>query len=307
MVLGAEQFRHVTMPLISHVTFFNLVLGIIGALQVFTDAYVITNGGPNNATMFISVYLYRHAFIYLNFGYSAALAWVLFMIVLVLTLLVFRSSPIWVFYRVRTTGEVIMHTPVRWFRRRSSQQLLMAIGAAVLLLGGAAVIMVPFLWMISTSLKQAGEVYVMPQSGCPIITQWVNFVTAWTRLNFSLYASNTFLIVSTVMVGTLFSASFAAYGFARLRAPGRDFIFMLLLATLMLPGAVTLVPTYLMFNKIGWVNTFLPLIVPAFFGNAFYVFLMRQFYITIPRELEESAMMDGATIYQIWWYIMLPL
>jgi multiple sugar transport system permease protein/sn-glycerol 3-phosphate transport system permease protein len=105
----------------------------------------------------------------------------------------------------------------------------------------------------------------------------------------------------------LFSSSFAAYGFARLRAPGSDFIFMLLLATLMLPGAVTLVPTYLMFNKVGWVNTFLPLIVPAFFGNAFYVFLMRQFYITIPRELEESAMMDGATIYQIWWHIMLPL
>jgi multiple sugar transport system permease protein len=90
-----QQFRHVTMPLISHVTFFNLVLGIIGALQVFTDAYVITNGGPNNATMFISVYLYRHAFIYLNFGYSAALAWVLFVIVMVLTLLVFRSSPMW--------------------------------------------------------------------------------------------------------------------------------------------------------------------------------------------------------------------
>jgi multiple sugar transport system permease protein len=100
-----QQFRHVTMPLISHVTFFNLVLGIIGALQVFTDAYVITNGGPNNATMFISVYLYRHAFFYLNFGYSAALAWVLFVIVMVLTLLVFRSSPMWVFYESERQGK----------------------------------------------------------------------------------------------------------------------------------------------------------------------------------------------------------
>ena len=200
-----------------------------------------------------------------------------------------------------------MQTPVRWFRRRSSQQLLMSIGAAILLLGGAVVIMVPFFWMISTSLKQSGEVYLMPPIWIPSDPQWVNYVTAWTRAKFALYASNTFLIVSTVMLGTLFSSSFAAYGFARLRAPGRDFIFMLLLATLMLPGAVTLVPTYLMFNKVGWVNTFLPLIVPAFFGNAFYVFLMRQFYITIPRELEESAMMDGATIYQIWWHIMLPL
>jgi multiple sugar transport system permease protein len=84
--------------MISHVTFFNLVLGIIGALQVFTDAFVITNGGPNNATLFIAVYLYRHAFMYLNFGYAAALAWVLFLIVMMLTLMVFRSSPLWVFY-----------------------------------------------------------------------------------------------------------------------------------------------------------------------------------------------------------------
>ena len=92
------QFRHITLPMISHVTFFNLVLGIIGALQVFTDAYVITQGGPNNATLFISVYLYNHAFKFLNFGYAAALAWVLFLIVMLLTLLVFRSSPLWVFY-----------------------------------------------------------------------------------------------------------------------------------------------------------------------------------------------------------------
>jgi multiple sugar transport system permease protein len=93
-----SQFRHITLPLLSNVTFFNLVLGIIGALQYFTDAYVITGGGPNNATLFIAVYLYRHAFQYLNFGYAAAISWVLFLIVMLLTLLVFRSSPMWVFY-----------------------------------------------------------------------------------------------------------------------------------------------------------------------------------------------------------------
>lgn len=99
------QFRYITLPMISHVTFFNLVLGIIGALQVFTDAYVITGGGPNNATLFISVYLYRHAFQFLNFGYAAALAWVLFLIVMVLTLFVFRSSPLWVFYESERQGK----------------------------------------------------------------------------------------------------------------------------------------------------------------------------------------------------------
>ena len=100
-----SQFRYITLPMISHVTFFNLVLGIIGALQVFTDAFVITNGGPNNATLFIAVYLYRHAFMYLNFGYAAALAWVLFIIVMLLTLMVFRSSPLWVFYEKERQGK----------------------------------------------------------------------------------------------------------------------------------------------------------------------------------------------------------
>jgi len=109
------------------------------------------------------------------------------------------------------------------------------------------------------------------------------------------------------MVGTLLSCSFTAYGFARLRAPGKDMIFMLVLATLMLPGAVTLVPTYLLFNTIGWVNSFLPLVVPAYFGSAFFIFLLRQFYMTIPADLEEAAKIDGASVYRIWWSIMLPL
>lgn len=100
-----RQFRAITVPLISHVTFFNLVLGIIGALQNFTDAFVITGGGPNNATLFLTVYLYRNAFQYLNMGYASAVAWVLFLIVLVLTLAVFRSSPLWVYYETERGGE----------------------------------------------------------------------------------------------------------------------------------------------------------------------------------------------------------
>ncbi|NWG21413.1 MAG: sugar ABC transporter permease [Chloroflexi bacterium] len=99
-----RQFRSITLPMISHVTFFNLVLGVIGALQVFTDAYVMTGGGPNNATLFLSVYLYRHAFQFLHFGYAAAVAWILFLIVLALTLLVFKSSPLWVYYESERPG-----------------------------------------------------------------------------------------------------------------------------------------------------------------------------------------------------------
>jgi len=99
-----NQFRNITLPLLSNVTFFNLVLGIIGALQVFTDAFVITRGGPNHATLFLSVYLYQHGFLYLNMGYAAAIAWVMFIIVLILTLLVFKSSPLWVYYESERQG-----------------------------------------------------------------------------------------------------------------------------------------------------------------------------------------------------------
>ncbi len=196
---------------------------------------------------------------------------------------------------------------IRRLSSRSRNEFIISVLTLITLVIGAIVILIPFFWMLTTSLKRAGDVYISPPQWIPPDPQFVNYVTAITRLNFAVHATNTFMIVTLVMLGTLFSASFAAYGFARLNAPGRDFIFMILLGTLMLPWAVTMVPTYLMFNAMGWVNTFLPLIVPAFFGNAFYVFLMRQFYITIPRELEESAMIDGATIYQTWWYIMLPL
>lgn len=195
----------------------------------------------------------------------------------------------------------------RRFSSRSRNEFVLSALTVLVLALGAVVIMIPFFWMLTTSLKRAGDVYISPPQWIPPDPQFVNYMTAISRLNFAVHASNTFMIVTFVMIGTLFSASFAAYGFARLNAPGRDAIFMVLLGTLMLPWAVTMVPTYLMFNAMGWVNTFLPLIVPAFFGNAFYVFLMRQFYITVPRELEESAMIDGATIYQIWWHIMLPL
>lgn len=201
----------------------------------------------------------------------------------------------------------MMTTIKRLFRTRTGQDKLLGMATMAVLLVGAVFILIPFFWMLSTSLKRPGDIYIYPPQWIPAEPQWENYVTAVTRLNYTVHATNTAIIVAFVMIGTLFSASFAAYGFSRLQAPGRDAIFMVLLGTMMLPGAVTLVPTYLLFNSIGWVNTFMPLIVPAFFGNAFFVFLMRQFYITIPKELEESAMMDGATVYHIWWFIMLPL
>lgn len=205
-----------------------------------------------------------------------------------------------------TMQPVVHETLPFWRTRRGRTALGNALAFGIALLGGA-VVMVPFLWMLSTALKLPGDIYLFPPKWIPIPPQFVNFRDALTLVPFATYARNTFIIVAFVMVGTLLSCSFSAYGFARLRAPGRDAIFMVLLASLMLPGAVTLVPTYLMFNRLGWVNTFLPLIVPSFFGSAFNIFLLRQFYLTIPLELEEAAKIDGASAYRIWWSIMLPL
>ncbi|GAB4434108.1 MAG: carbohydrate ABC transporter permease [Chloroflexi bacterium OHK40] len=193
-----------------------------------------------------------------------------------------------------------------WRTRRGQDRAFTAF-VFVLLCAGALLILLPFFWMLSTALKAPEQVYLSPPVWIPIPPQFSNFWEALTRVPFHVYALNTAIIVSLVMVGTLLSCSFAAYGFARLNAPGKNLIFMLVLATLMLPGAVTLVPTYLMFNAVGWVNTFLPLIVPSFFGSAFNIFLLRQFYMTIPAELEEAAKIDGASVYRIWWSIMLPL
>ncbi|MDH3252076.1 MAG: carbohydrate ABC transporter permease, partial [Ignavibacteria bacterium] len=118
---------------------------------------------------------------------------------------------------------------------------------------------------------------------------------------------NTMIITSVVMVATLFSCSITAYGFSRLRFRGRDKLFAICLATMMLPGQVTMIPLYLIFAHLGWVDTFLPLIVPSFFGSPFYIFLLRQFFLTIPREYDEAALLDGAGRFRIYWSITLPL
>lgn len=194
----------------------------------------------------------------------------------------------------------------RWRTRRSGDSRARLL-TLVLLCIGTVVIMVPFFWMISTALKEPGQVYAYPPQWIPDPVRYQNFSEAAGLVPIWTFARNSLIIVVGVMAGTLLSCSLAAYGFARLRAPGRNLIFFILLATLMLPSTVTLVPTYIGFNKLGWINSFAPLIVPAFFGSPFYIFLLRQFYMTIPRDLEESARLDGASSFRIWWNIILPL
>lgn len=194
-----------------------------------------------------------------------------------------------------------------WLQSKRRQERLRRGMSYTLILAGAVVVLLPLAWMISTSLKTLGDTYAFPPHWIPAPPLWHNYVAAMTQFAFPLYAWNSTIVCGLVIIGTLLSSSLAAYGFARLRAPGRNLIFYVILATIMLPGTVTLIPLYTMFVNLGWLNTFKPLIVPAFFGNAFYIFLLRQFFLSIPRELEEAARIDGASYFGIYRRIILPL
>jgi ABC-type glycerol-3-phosphate transport system permease component len=167
--------------------------------------------------------------------------------------------------------------------------------------------LIPLAWLFLTSLMTLKQATSFPPEWIPNPVQFDNYLKALKFWNFARSFRNTAIVTSAVMIGELLSCTLVAYGFARLRFPGRNFLFIVLMSTMMLPGVVTMVPLYILFSKIKWVNTFLPLTVPAFFGGAFYIFLLRQFFMTIPEELIDAARIDGAGELNIWARIMLPL
>jgi ABC-type glycerol-3-phosphate transport system permease component len=173
---------------------------------------------------------------------------------------------------------------------------------------GACLMILPFLWMVTSSVKEQLRVFQYPPQWIPDPVRFENYVDAFTLRPWALYVRNTMVIVVLNEIAILGSASFCAYGFARIEFPGRDLWFSVLLATMMLPGIVTMVPQFVIFTRLGWVDTFLPLTVPAFFGGgAFSIFLLRQFFRTLPAELADSARIDGCSEFMIYWRIMLPL
>ena len=187
------------------------------------------------------------------------------------------------------------------------QNTLSKLATTIVLAGGGLIMTLPFFWLISSSLKAPSKIYVFPPQFIPNPIRWQNYVEVFNAVPVFLYARNTFIITFFATIGTLLRSVLAGSAFARLRFKGRDAIFSVLIATLMLPFVVTMIPIYIMFSKIGWVNTLLPLIVPAFFGEAFFIFLLRQFFRTIPVELEDAARIDGAGRIRILFQIMVPL
>jgi ABC-type glycerol-3-phosphate transport system permease component len=172
----------------------------------------------------------------------------------------------------------------------------------------SAIMLLPLYWMVITSLKTLRAVHEFPPSWIPNPVVFSNYPQALSFFPFWLYFGNTVVIVLGVVIGNLVSCSLVAYGFAKLRAPGRSFLFGILLATMMLPEHVTLIPVYILFQRLGWIDTFLPLIVPSWFArSAFSVFLLRQFFLTLPQELSDAARVDGASHLVILTRIILPL
>lgn len=167
--------------------------------------------------------------------------------------------------------------------------------------------LLPFFFLLSGSFKTSSELFSVPFRWLPEHITFENYKQVFTKIPFFRYLGNTVIIVVFNIIGSLISNSLIGYGFARLRWPGRDKVFMIVVATMILPYQVTLIPLYLMYTKIGWIGSFLPLTVPCFFGNAFFIFLMRQFLVGIPKEITESAKIDGAGEFTIFLKLIMPI
>jgi len=180
------------------------------------------------------------------------------------------------------------------------------VSVAVLIL--VAVIMIlPIFYMISTALKSNIEIRRVPPTLIPQEFHFENFIIIFSKITFGKYYINSIFVALCALIGTLFSSSLVAFGFARYKAKEKNFLFMILLSTLMLPYPALIIPQYLLFRNIGWIDTFLPLIVPSFFGSAYMIFLLKQFFSTLPDDLYDAAKIDGCTEFRSWWNIALPL
>ena len=180
-------------------------------------------------------------------------------------------------------------------------------GIHALLLGIGLLFGLPFYWLIATSLKPDAQIFQMPPVWVPHPIQWSNYPRALAYIPFFTYTFNTLTLCVLNVIGTVLSCSLVAYSLGKIRWKGRDLVFYTLLATMILPGQVTLIPTFAIFKWLGWIGSVKPLVVPAFFGSAFYIFLLRQFFLTLPNELSDAARIDGCSEFGVYWRVILPL
>ena len=206
-----------------------------------------------------------------------------------------------------------LNKPLDKTGRRTAPQRkkkILQISAYFILIIGAVSMIMPFLWMLTTSLKTLNAIFVQPkdwiQMFVPTMLVWQNYLEAWTKVPFGQFYLNSIIVGLAVTIGQVFTSSLAAYAFARLTFPGRDKLFFAYLATIMIPGSVTMIPVYVLMRIFGWVDTYKALIVPAIF-SAYGTFMLRQFFMTLPKDLEDAAKIDGCGFFRIYTTIILPL
>lgn len=299
-----QKFFRITIPLLTPIIFFNLVLQTIQAFQTFTPAFILSGGtgGPSDSTLFYTLYLYQEAFANFRMGYASAMAWVLFAIIAGFTALAFLTAKYWVHYgdegckdgqRHRGAPEVLGWTAAAAHgpnRGRSCHDLPAVVD--------------------DIELAQAGVHHLHGPLHMAEGVTFSNYVEGWTSsiVPFGVYFFNSFIVSAGSIVGNLIACSLAAYAFARIEFRFKWLWFAIMLGTIMLPFHVLVIPQYILFQNLGWLDTYLPLLVPKFIGGeAFFIFLMVQFIRTIPKELDQAAMVDGCGFIGIYWRIILPL
>lgn len=205
-----------------------------------------------------------------------------------------------------TSAEEVQARAVRRYQRGRSYKRASIIMTYIILGIWGLVILAPFAWLFSASLKNNVQYYAAPIQWIPNPVMLSNYVEAFTTYNFLTYVENSVILATYAMVVNTIVSSLVAYGFARFRFPGRTPLFILLLSTMMIPPQILTIPLYIVFRNLGWIDTFLPILVPQIFGSAYSIFLYRQFFMGLPRELDDAARVDGCGYLGIWWHVILP-
>ncbi|MFB3816716.1 MAG: ABC transporter permease subunit [Candidatus Methylomirabilales bacterium] len=283
-----QEFWHLTLPLLRPVTFFVVVMSIAKSFQVFGQVYVMTQGGPSNSTLTIVNYLYVVGFTWFEMGYAAAIAYALFALLLVVTLVQFRLAA-----REGRAGFV-------------QAGVLVRLGLYALLALVLVAWVAPLLWMLSTSLKPEGQILTLVPRWIPQTFTLEHYVEVFRQFRLERWLLNSLVVAAGATALGLAVSIPAAYAFARMRFRGQQWLFLLILSTILVPVHITIVPLFLGLAKLRLTDTYFSLIMPTV-ANGFGVFLLRQFFQNIPEELEEAAIMDGAGRLGVLLRVVLPL
>jgi ABC-type glycerol-3-phosphate transport system permease component len=285
---GWQEFRHVTLPMLRPVTFFVVVMSIAKSFQVFGQVYVMTQGGPSNSTLTIVNYLYVVGFTWFEMGYAAAIAYALFALLLVITVIQFRMS-------ARESGGGFVRT-----------DLVVRLGLYGLMGLVLVLWLAPLVWMLSTSLKPEGQILSLVPRWIPRVFTLENYRDVLDKFRLVAWGVNSIVVAAGATLVGLGVSIPAAYAFAKMHFRGQQWLFLLILSTILVPVHITIVPLFLGLAKLKLTDTYFSLIMPTV-ANGFGVFLLRQFFQGIPKELEEAAVLDGASRLGIMLRVVLPL